>query len=366
MKICKPERAGLSVLIALGVMVDVCIKLYSKKNLSQFIKELRAYFGSILLIEVNLIHKLSAMFSSERLKGIDVFVCVADVGNFTAAAERLNLTSSAVSKGIARLETRLGVRLFNRTTRRLALTDAGVEFYRTCSAVLAHLEEAELALHSEAEEPRGNLRIDLPASYGRLHALPTILRFVEDHPLLTPHISFSDRFVDLVEEGVDIVVRIGGPDTWPATLGHRYLGAQRLIFCASPAYIRKHGEPANEQDLEQHQCVNYGASDGMIRPWYFAGAHPGEMERRVLPARIAVGDGEGQVIAVLAGHGIAQLPIWLVKRQLDEGSLVEVLPQLATDGLALNLVWLKSREKQPKVSAMLDMLSKRLTPSGSV
>lgn len=175
------------------------------------------------------------MFSSERLKGIDVFVCVADVGSFTAAAARLSLSSSAVSKSIARLEGRLQTRLFHRTTRRLSLTDAGAAFYRTCSGVLADLEEAELALNLEATEPRGRVRIDLPASYGRLHALPVILKFVEDHALLLPHISFSDRFVDPVEQGIDMLVRIGGPDVWPAALGHRYLGAERLIFTLRPA-----------------------------------------------------------------------------------------------------------------------------------
>lgn len=306
------------------------------------------------------------MFSSERLKGIDVFVCVADQGSFTAAAERLNITSSAVSKGIARLEARLGSRLFQRTTRRLALTDAGTAFYRTCTQVLADLEEAELALDAENTEPRGRVRIDLPASYGRLHVLPAILRFVADHPLLLPHISFSDRFVDPVEEGIDIVVRIGGPDAWPAALGRRFLGAQRLIFCASPQYVQAHGEPLDARDLEQHSCVVYGDGNGMANPWYFAGAHPGEMERRVMPARIAVGDGEGQLMAVLAAQGIAQLPTWLAARHLLEGSVVEVLPHLATDGLPMNLVWLKSRELQPKVRALLDMLGHCLTPAGGV
>jgi DNA-binding transcriptional LysR family regulator len=305
------------------------------------------------------------MFASERLKGIDVFVCVADQGSFTAAAERLNLSSSAVSKGIARLENRLGTRLFQRTTRRLALTDAGTTFYRTCTQVLADLEEAELALDIENTEPRGRVRIDLPASYGRLHVLPAILRFVADHPLLLPHISFSDRFVQPVEEGIDIVVRIGGPDAWPAALGHRYLGAQRLIFCASPQYLQAHGEPLDERDLEQHNCVVYGDGNGMANPWYFAGAQPGEMERRVMPARIAVGDGEGQLMAVQAGQGIAQLPTWLASRYLQDGSVVEVLPHLATDGLQMNLVWLKSREMQPKVRALLDMLAECLTPSGA-
>lgn len=304
------------------------------------------------------------MFSSERLKGIDLFVCVADSGSFTAAAERLNLTSSAVSKGIARLESRLNARLFQRTTRRLALTEAGVDFYRTCTAVLAELEEAELALHVQHGEPCGKVRIDLPASYGRMHVLPVILDFVAEHGLLQPHVSFSDRFVDPVEEGIDILVRIGGSDVWPAALGHRFLGAERLIFCAAPRYLARHGEPHSVQDLEQHSCVVYGRSDGGVNPWLFSGEHAGDRERRVLPGRVAVGDGEGQVVAVVDGHGIAQLPLWLVEDRLQAGTLVQVLPHLALDGLPMNLVWLKTRQNLPKVSALLEALAAALTPSG--
>lgn len=158
------------------------------------------------------------MFTSERLKGIDVFVCVTEAGSFKAAAERLNLSPSAISKGIARLESRLEVRLFNRTTRRLSLTDAGAAFYRTCTGVLAELEEAELSMQAENTEPRGRLRIDLPAAFGRLQALPVVLKFVQQHALLLPHISFSDRFIDPVEEGLisssGSVVRMSGPVHW--------------------------------------------------------------------------------------------------------------------------------------------------------
>ncbi|MGY4495535.1 LysR family transcriptional regulator [Pseudomonas sp. TE3610] len=304
------------------------------------------------------------MFSSERLKGIDVFVSVADLGSFTAASERLNLSVSAVSKGIARLESRLGARLFNRTTRRLALTDAGQTFYRTCTAVLSDLEQVELALTAEQAEPYGRLRIDLPASYGRLHVLPLVLEFVKQHPRLLPHVSFTDRFVDPVQDGIDIVVRIGGPDAWPAALGHRYIGAQRMIFCAAPEYLAGHGVPQTVDDLEHHQCVGYGQTDGLVGPWYFKGKQAGDMERRIMHPRIAVGDGEGEVMAVLAGLGIAQLPTWLVQRHLDSGAMVEVLPQLATDGLPMNLVWLKSREGLPKVRGLLDYLTTRLSPGG--
>lgn len=304
------------------------------------------------------------MFSSERLKGIDVFVCVAELGSFTAAAERLSLTSSAVSKGIARLESRLDIRLFERTTRRLALTDAGTAFYRTCTRVLSDLEESELALHAEFLEPRGRIRIDLPASYGRLHVLPVILHFVKQYPLLTPHISFTDSFVEPADQGIDLLVRIGGSDVWPTTLGHRYLGAERLIYCAAPEYLSRRGMPTTETALEEHDCVLYGLSNGLVSPWYREGPQPGDKKRRIMPARIAVGDGEGEVLAVLAGYGIAQLPTWLVQTHLDSGALVEVLPQLSSDGLPMNLVWLKKRETLPKVNALLEVLAKCLSPGG--
>lgn len=303
------------------------------------------------------------MFSSERLKGIDVFVCVADAGSFRVAAERMHLTASAISKSIARLEARLGSRLFQRTTRRLALTDAGMTFYRTCSGVLANLEEAELALHSETTELQGRVRLDLPGAFGRAQALPLILQFAQEHPRLLPHISFSDRYSDPIAEGVDIVVRIGGADIWPDTLGHRYLGREWHVFCASPAYLSQHGTPVSEDDLQHHQCIAYGWVDGNVSPWSFAGTRAGETERRQVPATLVVGDGEGLLGAVLAGGGIAQLPTWLIQQHLEAETLVEVLPRLATDGQAINLVWQKSRQALPRISALLQVLTTGLKPS---
>lgn len=306
------------------------------------------------------------MFSSERLKGIDVFVAVAERGSFVAAAERLNLTSSAVSKSIARLEARLATRLFERTTRRLALTDTGTLFYQTCLRVLADLEEVETSIGAEYAQPVGRVRIDLPASFGRRHALPAILDFAARHDLLVPHISLSDHFVDLVEERVDIVVRIGGTNVWPTAVGHHYLGSERLIFCAAPAYLARKGVPQTDGDLDQHDRVVYARTDGTVNSWLFGGIERGAMEQRFMPGRIAVGDGEGQVAAVLAGYGITQLPTWLVKRELEEGTLLEVLPHLATEGLPMNLVWLKSRQHLPKVKLLLEALAASLTPDGRV
>lgn len=300
------------------------------------------------------------MFPSERLKGIDVFVCSAEAGSFTAAAQRLHLTTSAVSKAVARLEKRLRVRLFVRTTRHLALTEEGEAFYRACTGVLSQLEEAELVLHRQYQELRGRIRIDLPVSFGRMHVLPAVLAFLEHHPQLEPVMTFSDRFVDPVEDGIDLLVRSGGSGVWPGAVEHHPLGIQRLILCAAPHYLSQYGLPQNEQALSQHRVVQYCRSDGSLTPLRFAG-------QRHAPTRqhngLALGDTEGLVMAAVAGHGIVQLPTWLVARQLAEGSLVQVLPALSISGMPISLAWLKSRAAMPKVSALRDWLIERLTPS---
>lgn len=296
------------------------------------------------------------MTPSERLKGIETFVATADAGSFTAAAEQLHLTSSAVSKSVARLEERLGVRLFERTTRRLAMTDAGAAFYRTCVRVLADLEEAEAVLAAQRSEPMGRLRLDAPATFGRLRVWPLLLRFAQQHPHLRPHVSLTDRFVDLLDEGIDVAVRIGGPDHWPMSVGHRYLGSERLIFCASPDYLAKHGTPTSHADLARHDAVLYGKADGTTSPWLIA-YDAGTIERRTLEGRIVVGNGEAQVAAVKSGCGIAQLATWLVRDDIERGELVTILPELATDGLPLNLVWPVGRQLLPKVDAVLELLA---------
>ncbi|WP_122501139.1 LysR family transcriptional regulator [Pseudomonas viridiflava] len=296
------------------------------------------------------------MLSTDRLKGIETFVAVANAGSFTAAAERLSLTNSAVSKSVARLESRLGMRLFERTTRSLALTEEGATYHAVCTRMLAELEEAETALAAQCSEPAGQLRIDLPATFGRLHVLPQILAFAESHPKLRPHVTFTDRFVDILEEGIDLAVRIGGPAIWPAGLAHRCLGTERVIFCAAPAYLQRHGMPRTFEDLVDHACILFGRGDGTVSPWLFVDAQ-GEPETRAVEARIVVGNGEAQVAAVTSACGIAQLATWLIKDQLQRGELVEILPHLATDGLALHLAWPRSRESLPKMQGLVALLS---------
>jgi DNA-binding transcriptional LysR family regulator len=292
------------------------------------------------------------MTSGERLKGLETFVAVAQAGSFTAAADRLNLTNSAVGKAIARLEERLKQQLFDRSTRRLKLTDAGDAFYKVCVSILEELEAAERSMAAEQPVPSGRLRVDLPATFGRMRALPSLLAFVDKHAQLMPHISFTDRFVDLVEDGLDVVVRIGGTDTWPASVDYRYLGHEELIFCASPAYLATHGRPKSLVRLYKHAAVLYGKADGSTSPWLIKdGQAP--LARQHVAGRIVLGQAEAQVAAVEAGLGVAQLATWLVERQIHEGTLVRILPQLTTQGLPLHVVWQRSRQHAPKVQGLV-------------
>jgi DNA-binding transcriptional LysR family regulator len=300
------------------------------------------------------------MQSSERLKGVEVFVAVARAGSFVRAGERLNLTSSAVGKAVARLEARLQVRLFERSTRRLALTGAGTTFLAACTRVLSELEEAEHALGSDGEVLAGRLRIDLPVTFGRLVVLPLLAPFFARYPRLQPVLSFTDRYVDILDEGIDVAVRIGSPEAWPPSLGHVYMGQERKVFCAAPAYLAAQGTPDTIEDLARHAAIMYRKADGTTSPWLVRhgdGRAAPRIEKTALDARIVAGNAEAQLDLTLAGLGIAQLPTWLVGRQLRDGSLVQVLPAYAAPGLPMHVVWPQAKAALPRVSQLVAVLS---------
>jgi DNA-binding transcriptional LysR family regulator len=296
------------------------------------------------------------MIPSERLKGIEAFVMAANAGSFTAAAARLNLTNSAISKTVARLEARLGSRLFERTTRRLTLTDQGAAFYSTCARVLAELEDAETVLAAHHSEPVGRLRLNVPVAFGHMQVMPLLLAFARRHPNLAPEVTFTDRFVDLVEEGVDVAVRITSADVWASCLGHRQLGRERLVVCAAPAYLARHGTPLSLEELCALDCILYGHGGGAPITWRFSD-ETGSVEQLAMTGRMILGSAEAQVDAVLAGCGVAQLATWLIKDHLRSGALIEILPERATEGLMLHLVWPRSRQLSPKVDAAVEMLA---------
>lgn len=299
------------------------------------------------------------MLPNERLRGIEAFVATADAGSFTAAAERLHLTASAVGKTVARLEGRLGAKLFERSTRRLCLTESGEGFYRTCVRVLGELADAESVLAAHAGAPVGGLRVDAPATFGRLKVWPVMLALAEAHPRLQPRVTLSDRFVDLHEDGIDLAVRIGGPEPLPSTLGSRLLGYECLRFCASPAYLQRQGTPVSAASLSDHEGVLFGRADGSVGPWQVAegGQHTLPLQAR---ARLVVGSAEAQVAAVEAGFGIAQLATWLTDDALARGTLVPILPALDCRGLPLRLLWPQGRQLLPRVDVALQRLAASL------
>ncbi|MER5029881.1 LysR family transcriptional regulator [Pantoea anthophila] len=291
-----------------------------------------------------------------RLKDILPFVASVECGSFTAAAERLHVTGSAVSKSLSRLETRLGSRLLERTTRSLQLTDAGSAYYQTCLRVLEDLAEAEAVLAAQRTIPSGRLRLAVPTTYGRLNVMPLLMPFCQQHPELALSLSLSDRFVDLFEEGVDVAVRIGGALDLPASLGWRNMGREKMQFCASPAYLAREGCPEDEAALLNHPAILYERVDGSTKPWLFT-TQDGQAHWREVPWRLAVGDVDAQLQAVIAGLGVAQMPSWLIQRAVDAGELDIILPELQPDGLTLSVVWPRRKQFLPKVDALLSALN---------
>ncbi|QDY43836.1 LysR family transcriptional regulator [Candidatus Pantoea soli] len=291
----------------------------------------------------------------QRLKDIVPFVTSVESGSFTAAAERLHLTGSAVSKSVSRLEARLGSRLLERTTRSLKLTDAGSAYYQTCLRIMEELAEAEAVLAAQRTIPSGRLRLAVPTTYGRLGVMPLLIPFSQANPDVALSLTFSDRFIDLFDEGIDMAVRIGGSADLPASLGCRQMGRERMVFCAAPSYLAREGCPTSERELLQHRAIMYERVDGSTKPWLFTTAD-GHPLWRDQPYRMALGDVDAQVQAVCAGLGVAQMPSWLIREPLARGDLVIILPEQQPDGLPLSLIWPRRKQLLPKVDALLAAL----------
>ncbi|WP_423369357.1 LysR family transcriptional regulator [Burkholderia sp. LMG 32019] len=289
----------------------------------------------------------------ERLRGVAEFVDVVESGSFAAAALRLGVTRSAVAKVVARLERRLGTRLLQRTTRQLGLTDEGLVYYEQCRRLLAELGETEAALDAGQREPAGRLRVSVPVLFGRQCVAPLMRRLVERHPRLEIDVSFSDRVADLVNDGFDIAVRIGGLADTSALVG-RKLGVQRMGICASPAYLERHGRPAGLDELASHVGIAYSRG-GQPTPWRVVGANGAVHDHR--PAgRLRLDDLQAIADAAAAGAGLAWLPCWLMAPYLRDGRLVLVLDSNSVSGAEVFAVRPASRQVPSKVRVVIDAL----------
>lgn len=295
------------------------------------------------------------MRNTDHLGGINAFVTTARHGSFTAAAERLGLTKSAVGKSVGRLEDRLGLKLFQRSTRRLSLTPDGERFLQSCQHAMDILQQAEAELTSHIAHISGRLRVDLPAAFGRQRILPLLLNIARGYPQLALTVTFSERFVDLIEEGIDLVIRIGELADSSGLVARR-LTTQKLVICASPEYLLQQGEPIIPEELSQHKCVVGFRRDQPIS-WLLKDCR-GEVNRYVPPATYEFADGDAMLAAVLAGCGLSQLPLWLVGRYLASGELKEVLTGHSGGEMPISVLWPKSRQLLPKIRHIVDALIK--------
>jgi len=293
----------------------------------------------------------------DKLTSMAVFAHVVEANSFTSAATQLGMSRSAVSKAVAGLESRLGARLLNRTTRRLALTEVGQAFYERCARIVAEAEDAELAVSHLQATPRGTLRVNAPVSFGSLHLAPLLPDFLIRHPEVRVDIALVDRMVDLIEEGYDLAVRVG--TLQDSSLIARRLADTHLVVCAAPAYWDRRGRPHEPQALSQHSCLTY-AYQHNPNEWPFMGPK-GRFSVRVSGPLLA-NNGDLTIAAARAGLGVAVLPSFLCGADLAAGRLEAVLSEWMLPPGGIHAVYPHARHLSAKVRAFIDFLVERLSP----
>jgi len=282
----------------------------------------------------------NCIMATPRFDGVELFLQVVESGNLTEAAERLNLTRSAVGKGLARLEARLGTRLLQRSTRRQHLTEDGQAYYEHCLRALAELEAAESVLESGRQQPRGRLRASVPLAFGHHYAAPALWGLMDRYPELEIEISFADRMIDLVQEGFDIAVRIGPlPDT--DRLSARRLGEQSVGLAASPAYLQRVGRIESIDDLAGHRGIAYRTNT---------------LHRSRVVSTLVLDDLQAVADAAIAGVGLAWLPSWLIAHYVLRGQLEAVLPGFREQPSPIHVIWPTAPHMPAKTRCAIDAL----------
>lgn len=298
----------------------------------------------------------------DRFEAMRVFCKVVEAGSFAAAAARLDMSTSAASRHVAQLEAQLDARLLNRTTRRLSLTENGQAYYERCTQLLADLQEAEELVGNQAAHPRGTLRITAPISFGESHVAPAISDYLQRYPQVRVDVSLSDRQADLVEEALDLAIRIGNIAN--QNLVARPIGQSRLLVCAAPAYLARHGTPASAEDLAQHACLTYAYGSGQ-NSWSFGGS--GAPPRTVRVSGPAHAN-NGNFLARLAaqGMGFTQGPDFILAPYVARGELVPVLADEPPRTIPIYAVYPSRRHLSAKVRSFVAFMIEWLaaTPQG--
>ena len=293
----------------------------------------------------------------DQLDGMRLLVRVVERRSFSAAASDLGLARSSATTGLKQLEQRLGARLLQRTTRHVTPTLEGEIYYRRCKAILAEIEDAEAAL--AADEVRGLLRVDVHGPMARLFILPRLPAFLERHPALTLYIGEGDRFVDIVREGYDCVIR--GGEIADSDMIVRRLGLAREATFASPAYLERHGTPRAPDDLQGHVMIGFASSrTGQVLPLEFTVA--GELRSLTLPCRVTVSNSETYAALARLGFGLMQAPRHRYEEDVAAGVLAEVLPDYPPSPMPISVLYPKSRQLSPRVRVFIDWLVGVLAP----
>jgi DNA-binding transcriptional LysR family regulator len=294
---------------------------------------------------------------SDAFKDIPVFMTVVEAGNFSMAAERLNLSRSAVGKTIARLEVRLETRLFHRTTRSLGLTDAGQMFYEHCQKAMAFFRNGKTLLDAGKTRMEGKIRVTMPSLFGRQCVAPVLTRIAARWPDLELELNFNDRVVDLFDDGFDLAIRNNTPADVSGLVCRR-IASQRMTVCAAPSYLETHGMPKTLADLSDHKALVYYRQVEGQRNWIFPG-YP-QTQHFTTPARMRMDDLGAIADATAAGLGLAWLPCWLIRDRVHSGALVWLLKDIPAHSFDSYAVWPDTPYLPMRVRMVIDTLAQEL------
>lgn len=287
----------------------------------------------------------------DQFQQMRVFAGVVEAGSFVRAAETLGMSKAAVSRFVGELESRLGVRLLHRTTRTLSLTSEGEIFHVRCKTLLAQLAEAEAEITHRTGYATGQLKVNVPVTFGLLHLASLWSDFMDRHPQVSLDVTLSDRIVDLVGEGYDLAIRIAQLPS--SSLISRKLATTRLLLCASPDYLARHGVPSHPEELANHSMLTYSLFS-MGEQWEFQGPS-GPVSVRVTP-RLRSNNGDTCVAVARRHGGIILQPSFMVSEDLERGTLVEVLPDYRSIELSVYAVYPSRQHVSPKVRLLIDFL----------
>ena len=291
----------------------------------------------------------------DRLDAMHLFMRVAELGSFAAVAQQMGLARSVVTRQIAALEAHLGVKLMVRSTRHLALTSAGTAYLEKCRVILNLVESAETDVAAERQTPRGNIRISLPLSFGIKRLAPLLLEFALRYPEVSLDMDYSDRRVKLIEEGIDLSIRITRRLD-PGDVA-RKIGTANLLAIAAPAYLARHGQPRHPGELAHHECLGYTAS-GTTQNWQFM--VNGQLETFPVRSRINANNGEVLTEAVAQGMGISLQPDFIVTPYLESGRVASILADFPTPELGVYALLPSNRQVPHRVRALMDYLAAQL------